>query len=68
MIAVLRSTRIPEIAAGELSLDTLTREYIRTELGFRIAALSSPMDAFTVERQLRRGEWAAGRSILNPAA
>lgn len=62
------ASRIPEIAAGKLSLDTLTREHIRTELGFRIVALSTPMDAFTVERQLRRGEWAAGQPILNPAA
>lgn len=58
--------RVSEIAAGTLSLDKLTRDYIRAELGFRVTALSSPADAFTLERRLQRGEWDAGRPILNP--
>lgn len=58
--------RIPEIATGTLSLDKLTRDYIRAELGFRVMALPNPADAFTLERRLQRGEWAAGRPILNP--
>jgi len=60
--------RIAEIAAGTLSLDRMTRDYIRTELGFRCATLPSPADAFTTERQLQRGDWPAGQPILNPAA
>lgn len=58
--------RISEIVEGRLSLDRLTREFIRTELGFRFLAASSPAEAFLVERRLQRGEWDAGRPILNP--
>jgi hypothetical protein len=60
--------RIPEIAAGTLSLDRLTREFIRTELGFRFVTMANPAQAFSVERQLQRGAWAAGPPALNPIA
>ncbi len=59
---------IPEIAAGTLSLDRLTREFIRTELGFRFVTMANPAQAFSVERQLQRGAWAAGPPALNPIA
>ena len=58
--------RIAEIAEGRLSLDALTREYIRSELGFRFIAMPSPAEAFVIERALRRGDWSAGWPILNP--
>ncbi|WP_018260705.1 hypothetical protein [Methylobacterium sp. WSM2598] len=58
--------RITEIAEGRLSLDLLTREFIRAELGFRFIAVTDPAEAFLIERCLQRGEWEAGRPILNP--
>ncbi|AWN40473.1 hypothetical protein [Methylobacterium durans] len=58
--------RIAQIAEGTLSLDRLTREFIRTELGFRFLAVPSPAEAFLIERRLQRGEWGAGQPILNP--
>jgi hypothetical protein len=58
--------RIAEIAEGRLSLDQLTREFIRTELGFRFLVVASPAEAFLTERALQRGEWEPGRPVLNP--
>jgi hypothetical protein len=58
--------RIAEIAAGTLFLDQLTREFIRTELGFRFVEVAGPEEAFKLERRLQRGEWPAGRPVLNP--
>ncbi|KQP53683.1 hypothetical protein ASF39_19695 [Methylobacterium sp. Leaf108] len=58
--------RISEIAEDQLSVDQLTREFIRTELGFRFLVVPSPAEAFLIERRLQRGEWNAGRPILNP--
>jgi hypothetical protein len=59
--------RIDEIARGELSLDRLTREFIRAELGFRFNAAPDAASAYALERQLQRGEWDHGRPLLNPA-
>ena len=59
--------RIPEIAAGELSLDDFTRNYIRTNLGFRWCAMPDAKLAIELERQMRRGEFDAGRPLLNSA-
>lgn len=58
--------RIAEIANRRLSLDQLTRELIRAELGFRLLAVASPAEAFPLERCLQRGEWGSRRPILNP--
>lgn len=60
--------RIFEVASGTLSLDQLTREFIRAELGFRFAPVPTPQDAFALERQLQRGEWQLGPPVLNPSA
>ncbi len=54
------------IGAGEVSLDRLTRDFIRSELGFRYVTLGSPGAARTVEAALRKGAWASGRPVLNP--
>lgn len=48
--------RITEIADGRLSLDLLTREFICTELGFRIRTVPSAADAFLIERRIQRRE------------
>lgn len=50
--------RISEIAAGTPSLDKLTRDYIRAELGLRVVAVPSPAEAFPLERRL---QWGSGR-------
>ena len=58
--------RIAEIAGGELSLDAATRDYVRTNLGFRWMALPDGRAAYDLERWLQRGEADCGRPLLNP--
>jgi hypothetical protein len=58
--------RFPEIAAGQLSLDKLTREFIRAELGFRFIAVASGSIALAVEREIQRGALRCGKPFLNP--
>ena len=57
--------QIAEIAAGTLSLDALTRDFIRTELSFRFAPVAGPAEAYALERRLQRGEWPAGSPTFN---
>jgi hypothetical protein len=58
--------RILEIAAGQLSLDRLTREFIRAELGFRFIAVDDSAAALTIERTIQKGALRAGKPLLNP--
>jgi hypothetical protein len=60
--------RIAEIAAGRFSLDQATRDYVRTELGFRMVRVTDGRRALQVERLVQRGELAVGRPSLNPLA
>ena len=57
--------RIPEIAAGNLSMDTLIRDFIREELGFRYLAISSGDAALGLEREIQIGNFPVGRPFLN---
>ena len=59
--------RIEDIAAGKLSLDGATRQYVRTELGFRMVHVTDGREALQVERMVQRGAL-AGRPFLNPLA
>ena len=58
--------RIPEIAAGDLSLDEVVRDFIRTNLGFRWVPMPDARSAIELERRMQRGEFDAGRPSLNP--
>src|SRR4051794_11925845 len=58
--------RIAEIAEGKLSLDRLTREFIRAELGFKFMPVEDSAAARALEQTLQRGEWECGRPFLNP--
>ena len=60
--------RIEDVAAGKLSLDGATREYVRTELGFRMVHVTDGREALQVERMVQRGALVAGRPFLNPLA
>lgn len=59
--------RFPEIGAGQLSLDKLTREFIRTELGFRFISVANGSTALALERNIQRGALTCGKPFLNPA-
>jgi hypothetical protein len=59
--------RISEVADGSLSLDRETRAYVAENLGFRWISVSSPAEAFRVERELQLGRFdPPGRPLLNP--
>ena len=60
--------RIEDIAGGKLSLDGATRQYVRTELGFRMVHVTDGREALQVERMVQRGALLAGRPFLNPLA
>jgi hypothetical protein len=56
------------IGRGDLSLDTLTRSYIRDRLSYRFVATEDGTAARVLEDRLRRGELEAGQPVLNPLA
>ena len=58
--------RIDDMAAGRFSLDQATRDYVRTELEFRMVQVTDGREALQVERLVQRGVLAAGRPFLNP--
>ena len=53
--------RIDHIAVGRFSLDQATRDYVRTELGFRMVQVTDGREAVQVERLVQRGALAGGR-------
>jgi hypothetical protein len=55
-----------EIGDGVLSLDVLTRQYIRDHLEYRYVTLPNGKDALALEREVQRGALAVGRPFLNP--
>jgi hypothetical protein len=58
--------QLTDITAGEVSLDKLTREFIRAELGFRFMPVPDGAAALVTERSIQRGALQCGRPILNP--
>lgn len=62
----LTTADISAVAAGELSLDAMTRDYIRSRLGFRFTITTDGAAALALEHDTRSG--ASGVSpLLNPA-
>ena len=55
-----------EIGSGKLSLDALTRDYIREHLTYRFVATGDGAEAFEIERQVQRGALRTGQPLLNP--
>ena len=58
--------RIAKIAAGQLSLDQLTRACIRQHLGFRWVVCRSGMEALAIETSIQRGGLSDHKPLLNP--
>ncbi len=60
---------IAGVARGEVSLDLLTRDYVREHLAYRFVTTSTGAEARSLESQVRRaGLGACGRPLLNPMA
>ncbi len=67
VLPTLTTDDIARVAAGEGSLDALTRAYVRTHLGFRYATTSDGTMALELEHRVRSGELGP-LPLLNPAA
>jgi hypothetical protein len=66
VLPTLSRDEIAAVAAGTLSLDKLTREYVLGKLAFRFAETPDGAIARRIEADIRRGNLAAGRPTLNP--
>ncbi len=62
------SDRIMEIALGHLSLDQATKDFIRSELGFRFLVTQTYRAALSIERHIKaHGLPDVGQPLLNPS-
>jgi hypothetical protein len=55
-----------QIGDGVLSLDVLTRKYIREHFEYRYVTLRNGTEALTLEREVQRGALTVGKPFLNP--
>jgi hypothetical protein len=62
----LTRDEISAAAAGELSLDAVTRRYIHRHLGYRYVVTADGKAALALERDVQRGAIAGQRPLLNP--
>jgi hypothetical protein len=67
VVPVLSSEEQRAVGEGELSLDEMTRTFIRRNLAYRFVVLRDGAEALRLEGALRRGDLRAGRPFLNPA-
>jgi len=68
VLPTLSAEDIVEISAGRHSLDAYARRYIHQHLEYRSTLCRDGAEALAIERQIRRGEWAYGKPLLNPQA
>jgi hypothetical protein len=64
----LDRSQIENAGAGRLSLDGLTREYIHTNLSYRIAFTSGAAQARQIEQHIQQAGLMGQLPLLNPAA
>jgi hypothetical protein len=62
----LAPSRQHQLAAGDLSLDSLIRAFVRERLTYRIVIIADGAEALELEREVRRGSLSAGKPYLNP--
>ena len=65
----LTCDQLKQVGDGQLSLDALTRQYVRERLSFRFVATTDGLAALSVERNIKRhGLLQIGKPFLNPDA
>ena len=62
----LGAAEIEQVGAGTLSLDRLTRDYVRERLSYRFIETPDAVLAHQLEAVARRGISSTGRPLLNP--
>jgi len=67
VIPCLQPNQLSKFAAGDLTLDTLTREFINTRLEYQFALVDSSAAAYALEKECRNGTIFGSKPYLNPA-
>jgi hypothetical protein len=67
VIPTLQPGQLSKFAAGELTLDTLTRAYIETHLEYQFSIVDSSSAAYMLEKECRAGVTFGVKPLLNPA-
>lgn len=66
IVPTLTPAQLAEVGCGELSLDTMTREYIRQRLSYAYIVTDDGAAAYEVERQIQREGLGGHLPLLNP--
>jgi hypothetical protein len=66
VVPALTTTQQQQLATGGLSLDDLTRGFIRDRLAYRFVVTVDGTEAARLEAEVRRGALMVGRPNLNP--
>ena len=66
VVPALTSLQQQQLAAGSLSLDSLTRAFVRELLAYRFVVTADGPEAAKLEEAVRRGVLSAGKPYLNP--
>jgi hypothetical protein len=66
VVPALTPSQQQQLAGGGLSLDDLTRRFIRDRLAYRFVITVDGAEAARLEAEVRRGALSVGRPYLNP--
>ena len=67
VLPTLTQEMLAHIGQGSVSLDDLTRHYIRERLSYRFIQVNDARTARHLEKVIRCGALAAGKPLLNPS-
>ena len=62
-----RLKELAQFADGRLTLDALTRQYIRSRLDYQFICVETSAEAYDLERRRRNGSVFGVKPLLNPA-
>jgi hypothetical protein len=68
VVPALTRSQQQRLAARTLSLDSLTRAFVRERLAYRFVVTADGREAARLEEAVRRGALSAGKPYLNPLA
>ena len=66
VIPKIENSQLAAFASGELTLDQLTKKYIREKLSFQFATTPTSHEAYALEAECRSGKVFGVQPLLNP--
>lgn len=66
VIPQLEASQLAAFATGEVTLDQLTKKYIRERFSFQFATTSTSQEAYALEAECRTGKVFGLQPLLNP--